>query len=166
MKKQINLLCILAISFILVGCGATKTMVLEPIERQNTVKKLCIVKSDSTTTVNPEVEKYFAEALHTKIFKEYGFQEGNDIAIKYRFIQLNEGSRFGRWMFGGIGNCGEGSTTVEVKFIDNAQNAKEIGKIHTEGKIGSGFFGGDMDNAIKGAAEEIADYVKGNFKAN
>ncbi len=164
--KQFNLLCALTICFLLVGCGSTKTMVLEPVERQNTVKKLRIEKDNNTTTVDASVEKYFEENLRAKLFKEYGFQEGSDIVIKYRFIQLNEGSRFGRWMLGGLGNCGEGSTTIEVKFIDNTQNAKEIGKIHTEGKIGSGFLGGDMDNAVKGAAEEIANYAKSTFKSN
>ena len=77
---------------------------------------------------------------------------------------MNEGSRFKRWMTGGIGNCGEGSSTVEVRFIDNTRNAKEIGKIHAQGTIGSGMFGGSLDSAIEGIAEEIATYTKANFK--
>jgi hypothetical protein len=79
---------------------------------------------------------------------------------------MNEGSRFKRWMTGGIGNCGEGSSTVEVRFIDNTKNAKEIGKIHAQGTIGSGIFGGSMDSSVKSVAEEVATYAKTNFKVN
>ena len=165
MNKQFNIICLLTMSFILIGCGATKTMVLEPIETQDTVKKLRIEKDKSTTIVEPSVEKCFEEKLHDQLFKDTGFQEGNDITLKYRFLQMNEGSRFKRWMTGGIGNCGEGSSTVEVRFIDNARNAKEIGKIHAQGTIGSGMFGGSLDSAIEGIAEEIATYTKANFKA-
>jgi hypothetical protein len=69
-------------------------------------------------------------------------------------------------MTGGIGNCGEGSSTVEVRFIDNTKNAKEIGKIHAQGTIGSGIFGGSMDSSVKSVAEEVATYAKTNFKVN
>ena len=166
MNKKFNIICVLTMSFILSGCGATKTMVLEPIETQDTVKKLRIEKDKSTTIVEPEVEKCFEENLHEQLFKDAGFQEGNDITLKYRFLQMNEGSRFKRWMTGGIGNCGEGSSTVEVRFIDNTKNAKEIGKIHAQGTIGSGIFGGSMDSSVKSVAEEVATYAKTNFKVN
>jgi hypothetical protein len=45
MNKKFNIICVLTMSFILSGCGATKTMVLEPIETQDTVKKLRIEKA-------------------------------------------------------------------------------------------------------------------------
>ena len=36
--------------------------------------------------------------------------------------------------------------------------------IQTEGRIGSGFFGGSMSEAVDRAAEEIAEYAIANFK--
>ncbi|HSK29843.1 MAG TPA: hypothetical protein VLA17_07755, partial [Candidatus Limnocylindria bacterium] len=62
----------------------------------------------------------------------------------------------------GIGNTGEGSLTVEAKFFDNAD--KELATIQAEGRIGSGFFGGDFSFALDKAAEKIAEYTKINFK--
>ncbi len=50
----------------------------------------------------------------------------------------------------GIGNAGEGSLTIEVTYAD--QSGKQLGKIMSEGKIGSGFFGGSSDDAIEKAA--------------
>ncbi len=165
MKKLLIKSYLIAIGLALTGCGATKTMVLEPLERQQTVKKLNVKRDKNTAIVDAAVEKSFEEHLKWQLFTKAGFQEGNDITLQYRFLQMNEGSRFKRWMTGGLGNCGEGSTTIEVKFIDNTQNGKELGKIHTEGRIGSGLFGGSLDSAVEGVAEEIVEYAKAHLQA-
>jgi allophanate hydrolase subunit 2 len=36
--------------------------------------------------------------------------------------------------------------------------------IQTEGRIGRGYFGGSMSEAVDKAAEEIAEYAIANFK--
>ena len=50
---------------------------------------------------------------------------------------------------------GEGSLTIESKFYDSAD--KELSTIQTEGRIGSGFFGGSYGEALDKAAEKIAE---------
>lgn len=84
------------------------------------------------------------------------------MTIRYRFVQYNAGNQFTRWFWGGIGNAGEGTLTVEAKYFDS--QGKEICVIQSEGKIGSGFFGGSFDYAMDKAAKEIVEYTKANFK--
>lgn len=72
--------------------------------------------------------------------------EEDDLTISYRFIQFDQGNKFSRWLLGGLGNAGEGSVTIESKFFN--REGKEIGKIQTEGKIGSGFLGGSFETSI------------------
>lgn len=60
----------------------------------------------------------------------------------------------------GLGNAGEGSLTIEATYVD--AEGTELATIHAEGKISSGFFGGDFTLAIEKAAKEIADYTTQN----
>lgn len=110
----------------------------------------------------PDVKATFQQKLEEYLYAEKTFDKGKELTIKYRFIQFDPGNQFTRWFWGGIGNAGEGSLTVEAKFYD-ADN-QELATIQSEGRIGSGFFGGDFSYAVDKAAEKIAEYTKVNFK--
>ncbi len=86
---------------------------------------------------------------------------GKELTLKYRFIQFQEGSQFERWFWGGIGNAGEGSITCEVLFLDPA--GAEVAKIQSEGRIGSGFFGGSIHDALGKMGEEVGKYTVQHF---
>jgi hypothetical protein len=164
LKKAFSLFSLVALSFLLSACGSGKTMVLESMCIQEQKRSLRIERDQNTAPVELEIANRFENSLSFKLFEEHKMLQGNDIVLKYRFIQYNEGSRFGRWMFGGLGNTGEGSLTVEVRFLDMTQGGKEIGRIHSEGKIGSGFFGGSIDNAIDCVTHEVTEYTLRAFK--
>lgn len=66
-----------------------------------------------------------------------------------------------RWFTGGIGNAGEASTMVEFEFL--SPEGEALSKIQVEGRIGSGFFGGSTDSALKKAAREAAAYAANSF---
>ena len=122
-----------------------------------------IKRASSPSQVPEESFVNFENILRDKL-KESGFVEGvstADLTIHYRFVHYDEGDRFSRWVLGGLGNAGEGSMTIEAKFYDKFQKA--VGKIHTEGKIGSGAFGGGFDNAIEQAADSFVQYISQNF---
>lgn len=166
-RRLIHLFSLMTLIIILAGCGAGKTLVMRPPETELHVTSLSFSESNSTIRVPEETKQAFEKKLSALLYEESekgegAFQRGNDITIKYRFIQVNEGSQFTRWFWGGIGNAGEGSLTVEAKYFDNTD--KELATIHAEGKIGSGFFGGSFEFAIEKAAEEIAEYTISNFK--
>lgn len=100
----------------------------------------------------------FKAALEQELFEKGGFVRGDGLKIMYRFIQFNPGSQFSRWFWGGIGSAGKGTMTVEARFLEF--DGKELAKIHAEGEITSGAFGGSFNLAIQKAAKEIAEYAK------
>jgi len=151
-----NLLSIVAL-FTLVSCGTARTIVTDPIEFSDHVSGINIKRSKkSSADSNQEHLARFETKLREALFKSGKYKEGGNLTLSYRFVQFSEGSRFARWFTGGIGNAGEGSLVVEVEYIING---KVIGKIQADGRIGSGVFGGSVDNAIEKAATEVANYT-------
>ncbi len=155
LKKLIPSLCIL-----LAACGSSKTMVLDTPAQVKYIKSFELVQGKSTIGVPREAQDLFQNTIENKL-TEIGYPKGSDLIIEYRFIQFDEGDQFARWMWGGLGNCGEGEMTAEVKFKD--LNGHELSKIHVGGKIGSGVFGGSFDHAVENAAHEVTRYVEKTF---
>jgi hypothetical protein len=160
-KNFCSITLLMALLLILIGCGAGKTMVTKPAEMNARTSTVEISETNSTVNLPDEVRVSFREKLSTLLYEEGDFEQGPGLKIEYRFIQFNPGSQFKRWFWGGIGNSGEGTMTVEAKYFDSTGN--ELAVIQSEGKINSGFFGGSIDFAIKKTAEEIANYTKANF---
>jgi hypothetical protein len=77
-----------------------------------------------------------------------------------RVVQFEPGSQFQRWFWGGLGNQGEGSLHVLAEFYEGD---KKLAHIQTEGRIGSGAFGGSLNMAVDKAATEIAEYAGTTF---
>ena len=145
----------------LAGCGAGRTLVLNPVACDHAARGITIVADVSAAPTPPEVLKQFETLLSNRLYKTEKMMVSNDLVLKFRFIQYNPGSRFKRWMLGGIGNSGEGSLTIEVTYFDAC--GKEIGKIHSQGCIGSGVFGGAIGDALETAVGEIAQYTTASF---
>lgn len=152
-----------AILLPLAACGSGKTLVLDPADGpKRTFATVNVEAEPSTVEVPDSVRTAFESHLKKALYGEDGFAPGTDLVIRYSFIQLDKGDQFTRWLLGGIGNAGEGSLTVAVKYVDASGN--EVAKIQVEGKIGSGFVGGNFDNALSSAADEIAEYTEQQFK--
>ena len=150
-----------------VGCGAGRTMVMNPPDRKTVAAGVEIVRGESTVVVPEEVVVRFEEQLKKRLFeaengKEAPFAKGTDLKLEYRFIQFNKGNQFSRYMWGGLGNSGEGNLTVSVCYRDSED--RELCTIQSEGKIGSGFFGGSISSAVDRCADEIAGYTAANFR--
>jgi hypothetical protein len=148
--------------FILAGCGVGRAMVVKPPEAKLRVNSIQVMEGNSPVPVPADVKMTFTDKLNQYLYGEGGFQRGAELKISYRFIQYDPGSQFSRWFLGGIGNTGEGSLTVEAKYLDPSD--KEVATINVEGRIGSGFFGGALSEAIDKAAEKVAEYTKTNFR--
>ena len=167
MRNKILLIMILGLALTYVGCTSGRTMVMNlPTERPK-VSTLDVLEDQPTVSVPAEVTNLFREKLEAALFVgEEGsappFAKGKELILKYRFIQFNAGSQFKRWLAGGIGGYGEGSMTVEARFVNSS--GKDISKVQSEGKIGAGFFGGSIDGAIEKCVEEVAQYAKQTFR--
>ncbi|HTM07489.1 MAG TPA: DUF4410 domain-containing protein [Verrucomicrobiae bacterium] len=144
------------------GCGVGRNMVLQSPQTRIRAASATVAESNSTVSVPAEVKSDFQSRLDKYLYGEGGFQRGQELRVRYRFIQYEPGSQFGRWFMGGLGNMGEGSLTIETKFYDSAD--KELATIQTEGRIGSGFFGGSYGEALDKAAEKIAEFARTNFR--
>jgi len=161
MIKGVELLVLFLAIGSLLGCGAGKTLVMEPPTSRKSVDFVELVKGKSTVEVPEEVLKTLETKLDEFLYKEGGYKKGPGLTITYRFLQYNPGDQFSRWFWGGIGNAGQGSLTVDAMYTDSS--GQQLGKIQCEGVIGSGFFGGDFSFAVEKAANEIAEYTKKNF---
>jgi len=147
---------------LLAGCGAGRTMVVKAPDATLKTGSVTVSEDGSPVKIPDEVRAAFQEKLTDQLYKDGAFIAGPGLQLQYRFIQFNPGNQFTRWFWGGIGNAGEGSMTIQAKYLDD-QN-RELAAIQAEGRIGSGFFGGAFGFAIDKAATEIADYTKQHFK--
>ena len=167
-RRLTHLSPLMTLIVILAGCGAGKTLVMKPPGSEMHVTSVSFSEGTSTAVVPDQTIEEFEAKLSELLYGESkegeaaAFQRGNDIKIVYRFLQHDEGSQFTRWFWGGIGNAGQGSLTVEAIYFDHAD--KELATIQVEGEIGSGFFGGSFEFAIDKAAEQLAEYTIKNFK--
>jgi hypothetical protein len=153
--KSMLILC-----FVLAACGSSRTTILDDLNTPHAISSYKLVESRSTTDAPQEAKQLFHKDIVTGL-SERGYTRGDDLTIEYRFIQFNAGNRFTRWMWGGLGNAGEGEITAEVLFKDHC--GKTLSKIHVGGRIDSGFFGGSFECAIRNAAQEVVTYVEKAF---
>lgn len=154
---------IIVITLAIAACGAGKTTVMKPPTEKFTVASAVIVEQTSTIEVPAKIRKNFQLLLNDKIFEKDGFTKGSELKLTYTFIQYEPGSRAARYLLGGLGNSGEGSMTILVRFED--ASGRQIAEIQAEGEIGSGVYGGSINAALNKAAEEIAQYAKSNFRS-
>jgi hypothetical protein len=154
-----------ALGFLVSACGTGRTMVMEPPEAKQAFTAVTLERAADTVTVPDEFRTRFLKDIRARLYGEDGkagpFAEGPGLVIRIKVVQFDEGNQFERWFWGGIGNAGEGSLQVLAEFYDGE---KKLAQIQTEGRIGSGFFGGSMNEAVDKAAEEIADYAIANFR--
>jgi hypothetical protein len=152
---------ILAIVAILAGCGTARTLVLEPTRVVDRFARVELVADNPTVAVPADVTQKIESVINKGLYESGAFSRGQDLKILYTFVSHNPGDRFSRWFWGGIGNAGEGSVVVLVRYID--LSGRELAKTQVEGRIGSGFFGGSLDDAITKAGEDIVKFTVTTF---
>jgi hypothetical protein len=158
MKNALKIFNLLLVIAVLSSCGTGRVIVLQSVHNVPSNPGIRIQAAKDTVKTSQEISNKFSKYLSEALYTEEKICWGDDILLKYRFLQINEGNRLARWFTAGIGNAGEGSLTIEATYYDKSD--KLLGKIHTEGKIGSGFFGGSIDSALEKAASEIAAYTR------
>jgi hypothetical protein len=149
------------LALILTACGTAKTVVLEPVDTTNKFSQVKLVEENPTVNVQPKVTELFRSVIEKGLYEEGPFTLGSELRIVYTFVGVDEGDQFARWFWGGIGNAGEGTITIRVRYLDDQD--KELTNTQVEGRIGSGFFGGSFDEAITKAGEEIVKFTIENF---
>lgn len=160
--RRLLAMSLMAASLVLTACGTSRTMITAAPQARQAVSALALMEEQSTVTVPDEVKTGLRKQLEAALYEKAKFARGEELTVRYRFVQFTAGDRFQRWFWGGIGNAGEASMTVECVFID--RSGAERAKIMSEGRIGSGFFGGSVESALEKLAEEIATFTTQNFR--
>ena len=129
---------IVAIAIVLTGCGTARTFVLEPVAQHDKYENVLLVADNPNVEVPSATRERIESVIRKGLYKKGPFKVGNDLEIRYTFISHDGGNRFTRWFLGGIGNSGEGSVAVTVRYLD--KDGKQLAKTQVDGRIGSGFF--------------------------
>lgn len=158
-----KVLLVVTMAVMLAACGAGRTLVLDPADYDADMRfeAVTIDRDRDTVAVPGEVGTEFAAQLRKAFYEEGLFDEGAGLMVRYRFVLFDAGNRMARWFMGGIGNAGEASAMIEFEFF--SPDGAALSKIQVEGRIGSGFFGGSADSALKKAAQEAAAYAANSF---
>jgi hypothetical protein len=139
-------------------------MVMEPVAERKVFNAARLERATDSVPVPDELRAMFLEEIRKDLYgtaEEPGpFTEGDGLTIRVKVVQFEAGSQFQRWFWGGIGNQGEASMQLLTEFFEGE---KKLSNIQTEGRIGSGFFGGSVKSAVQKAASEISDYATSNF---
>lgn len=154
-------LLLVSILLALVGCGTARTLVIEPVATNDKYTSVKLVANNPNVQVPAEVIEKIEAVINKGLYEKGPFSVGDDLKIHYTFISHDKGNQFARWFWGGIGNAGEASVIVTVRYLNNEGN--EIAKTQVEGRIGSGFFGGSINEAITKAGEDIVEFTINNF---
>src|SRR5262249_29262004 len=91
------------------GCGVGRNLIVQPPQTRIRAASASAAEGNSPVGVPAEMKSEFQSKLDQYLYAENGFQRGQELRIRYRFIQYDPGSQFSRWFFGGLGNTGEGS---------------------------------------------------------
>jgi len=141
------------------GCASATTKVLAPTAGAVKSATMTIDHGADTVAIDPEYSSYFRDKLAAGLYSAGGFTDGAGVTLRYRFTQLDQGSRAARYMLGPI--AGKGSMTIEILYLDADGN--ELARTETGGEISGGFFGGSFKSALDKAAKETVAYAKANF---
>ena len=151
-----------AAAFSLSACMSNSSYIVQAANTSNySATAVQLVYDDATVQVEQEkvelLNGYLAEAMFEN--DKSNFVPGEGLTVKYGFVGYDEGSQAARYFAGGL--AGGAKMVIVAEFLDAEGNS--LSKIQSEGSVAGGFFGGDSDSAIKGAAKQIAKYARENF---
>jgi hypothetical protein len=86
------------------ACGTGRTMITAAPSSRAVAASLNIEEGNSTVMVPDEVKVALRKQLIDALHEKAQFPRGQDLTLRYRFVQYSPGDRFQRWFWGGVGN--------------------------------------------------------------
>jgi len=140
------------------ACGGSgHTFEVQRPSEGHRFEKASIREGTSQVNVPDDDRRQFAGILEGAM-KAAAFENGEGLIVTYRFVQFQEGAQVARVFLHGVG---DGSLSIEAEFSDQAGTI--LGKIITEGRVSTGWFGGRFRNAMEQAAKHLAKYAADHF---
>ena len=118
------------------------------------VSSIEIVEVESTLPVPSDIKARFNYKLKEFLYRDGLFQEGPDMRIEYRFIQIKKPGLWDSESWGPAWERGQ-SLSVETKYLDS--HGEELSVISVECK------GSKLKDAAERAASLVAKFTKQNF---
>jgi len=150
-----------AVGLALAACSGAQTTVMNPPANPVKVSAITLMEGKPMVSCPPEVMSELHEKLTAKLYKPGAFGKGPNVKLAYRVVDYSAGDA-SRWSFGSVTGKAKGSLTVEAVYLD--KSGHELGKIRSEGKVGSSLLGKSMDDAVEHVADEVALYTTQTFK--
>ena len=150
-----------AVGLALAACSGAQTTVMTPPANPVKVSAITLMEGKPMVACPPEVMSELHEKLTAKLYKPGAFGKGPNVKLAYRVVDYTAGDDK-RWSFGSVTGQAKGSLAVEAVYLD--KSGHELGKIRSEGKVGSSLLGKSMDDAVEHVADEVALYTTKTFK--
>lgn len=150
-----------AFGLALAACSGAQTTVVAPPTQPMKVSAITLMEGKPTVAVPQEIMSELHEKLTAKLYKPGAFGKGSNVKLAYRVVDYKAGDD-SRWSFGSVTGQAKGSVTVEAVYLD--KGGHELGKIRSEGKVGSSLLGKSMDDAVEHVADEVATYTTKTFR--
>lgn len=158
--NRIAFAAIAALSFS--ACTSSMLTVEQPYTGSQRFSTATVVQAPSSVTIDPDDLGYTHRRLETALFSDQSpiFDSGQQLAIRWRYVGFDEGSRVGRWLAPGV--AGGSKIVLEAEFVD--QDGRILSTVRSQAEVGAGLIGGTGKSGIDKAVEEIADYAAANFR--
>lgn len=164
MKSKMKAAFAACVALALSACGASNMIVLEPNKTPMRADNVELVYDASTVGVPEEAIAKTKQFMEERFFRKDKavFKAGaGGVTVKYGFIGYKEGSRMSRYFLGGLGN---GAANMVLRASFYGPDGAKLSEAQSTGEIGSGFFGGSHESAIKKAVNEIGNYAEATYR--
>jgi hypothetical protein len=147
------------------GCtnGNARTIVTSAPTTRGSFATLKIVEDRSGATVPDDIRAMFQEKLDKRFYGAGVFTRGEDLTLKYTFMEYDPGSQLGRLVFGVTNADSEANMIVQVAYL--GADGKELSKIQVNSRLTGGVLslGGSVDQALDRAADKVREFTESNF---
>ncbi|MGB3796834.1 MAG: hypothetical protein WA957_11085 [Alteraurantiacibacter sp.] len=149
-------------ALMLSACANSALTVEQPYRGAQKFSTAMVQYDASTVGVDDENIAYTTKKMEQALFggDTPVFSQGSGLTVRYRYVGFDEGSRFGRYLSGGL--AGGSKVVLETEFV--SPTGEVLATVRGEGTVGGGLAGGSNKTGIDKAVEKVADYAAANFK--
>jgi hypothetical protein len=150
---------------LLCGCsnGNARTVVTSAPTSQTRFATLKIVEDRAGATVPDDARTKFRQKLDKRFYGGGLFARGDELTLRYNFMEFEPGSQLGRLLLGVTNADSEANMTVQVIYL--GADGKELSKVQVSSRLTGGVLslGGFLDQAMDRAADKVREFTEANF---
>ena len=149
----------------LIGCsnGNARTVITEAPAAPMHFKTLKLEEDRAGAPVPDAARAAFREKLEHRLYNTGSFIRGDELKMRYNFMEYDPGSQVGRLLFGVTNSDSEANIIVQCTFV--GPDGKDLSKVEITARLTGGLLvlGGSSEVVLDRAAEKVRDYAVANF---